>query len=113
MKSSLGQRITHYRKKVRISQKSLAAVVGVSPAMVSRYESDERKPNITVLISIAKVLNTTSDALLGGDPPPDMVVQNRDEYNLLRNFRGINGDGQEKLLDYSSDLAGHPKYAEK
>jgi len=110
MATSLGQRITHYRKKIKISQKALAKAVGVSPPMISRYEADERKPNITVLISIAKVLNTTSDALLGGAPPPDMVVQDRDEYNLLRSFRALNGLGRDKMLAYGVDLGHVPQY---
>jgi transcriptional regulator with XRE-family HTH domain len=111
MKSSLGQRITYYRKKTKISQKALAKAVGVSPPMISRYEADEKKPNITVLINIAKVLNTTSDILLGLEPRSDSIAQTRDEHTLLRVFRNLNGLGQDRFLEYGTGLEELPKYA--
>jgi len=110
---SLGQRIKHHRKKAGISQKALAEAIDISTTMISRYEANKREPSISVLINIAKVLNTTSDILLGLNPRPDSIIQNRDEYNLLQNFRDLNSLGQSKLLDYSSDLGGLPKYSEK
>jgi transcriptional regulator with XRE-family HTH domain len=105
--------MAHRRKEIRISQKVLAEAAGVSSTMISRYETGQREPSITVLINIAKVLNTTSDILLGLEPRPDSIAQNRDEYNLLQNFRNLNILGQGKLLDYSSDLGDLPRYVEK
>jgi len=107
---SLGKRIAYHRKMVGISQKALAEATGMCPTMISRYEANQREPSISVLINIATVLNTTSDILLGLEPRPDSITQNRDEYNLLRNFRNLNSLGQGKLLDYSSDLGELPRY---
>lgn len=85
----------------------------MSPAMVSRYESDLREPSISVLISIATVLNTTSDILLGLEPRPDSIAQNRDEYVLLNRFRNLNSRGQERVLECISDLSELGKYSGK
>jgi transcriptional regulator with XRE-family HTH domain len=85
----------------------------MSPTIISRYEANEREPSITVLINIARALDTTSDTLLGLDPPPDMIAQNRDEYNLLRNFRNLNSLGQNKILDHTSDLGEIARYVGK
>lgn len=108
---SLGKRIAHHRKRAKISQKALAEAIDMCPTMISRYESDQREPSISVLISIATVLNTTSDILLGLEPRPDSIAQNRDEYILLNKFRNLNGRGQERVLECISDLSELGKYS--
>ncbi|MCL2220619.1 MAG: helix-turn-helix domain-containing protein [Chitinispirillia bacterium] len=110
---SLGQRIKHYRKKAELSQKGLAAIVGVSPTVLSRYESDKLEPNILTLMNLAKALNITGDALLGLELHPDLIAQNRDEYTVLRNFRRFNNLGQDRVLEYISGIAELPKYTDK
>ncbi|MCL2182983.1 MAG: helix-turn-helix domain-containing protein [Chitinispirillia bacterium] len=110
---SLGQRIKHYRNKADLSQKDLAAIVGISPTVFSRYESDKLEPNILTLMNLAKALNITGDALLGLSPHPDLIAQNRDEYTVLRTFRSFNSLGQNRTLEYISGVAELPKYTEK
>jgi transcriptional regulator with XRE-family HTH domain len=110
---SLGKRIAHHRKRAKISQKALAEAIDMCPTMISRYESDQREPSISVLISIATVLNTTSDILLGLEPRPDSIAQNRDEYILLNRFRNLNSRGQERVLECISDLSELGKYSGK
>jgi transcriptional regulator with XRE-family HTH domain len=111
MASSLGERITFFRKKLGVSQKGLAATAGISPTALNYYEKGKCEPNILVLMNLAKALNVTGDALLGLEPRQDLVAQNRDEYGILRAFRGLNALGQSRLSEYAAGLSEMPKYA--
>jgi len=111
MSLSLGRRIVDYRKKAGISQKELAEMVGIKPSSLSYYERGKREPNVLILIGLAKALRITGDALLGVEPQPDLIAQNRDEAAVLRVFRAMNRLGQQKTLEYTSDLSEIPKYS--
>ena len=110
-RSSIGQRIKYYRKKAGLSQKDLAAEIGMSSNAVCHYERDYREPNILMLAGIAKALKVSGDALLGLEPNSDLVAQNRDESALLRDFRALKCVGQERALEYLSALKELPRYA--
>jgi transcriptional regulator with XRE-family HTH domain len=49
------------------TQKSIAKAVGVTPMAISLYESGKRMPRIQTLNKLAKVYNTTVDALFFGN----------------------------------------------
>lgn len=65
MEKELGLRIYEALKERGMTQKELAARIGVTEAVMSRYISGDRAPKPKVLASIATALNTTSDFLLG------------------------------------------------
>ena len=48
----------------QMTQEDLARASGVTRVAISRYENDERKPNVVVAIKIAKALGCTVDDLL-------------------------------------------------
>lgn len=62
---SLGNRIKCLREKNSISQKEFAQKIGISNAVLSRYESDNRKPDYDTLQLIADSLDVSTDYLLG------------------------------------------------
>ncbi|MDR2577553.1 MAG: helix-turn-helix domain-containing protein [Chitinispirillales bacterium] len=111
--STLGQRIVYFRKKAGVSQKNLAAVAGIKPSTLSYYEKDKREPSVQIIKNLSKALNITGDTLLGLEPYPDLIAQNRDEYTLLSAFRTLNGLGQKRALESVSDLSEVPKYANR
>lgn len=61
----LGNRIAEILRKNRVSQRELAARIGVTEAVMSRYISGDREPKPEMLANIATALHTTSDFLLG------------------------------------------------
>lgn len=109
--STLGRRITYFRKKAGISQKNLAAAVGIKPSTLSYYEKDKREPCVETIKKLSLALNITGDTLLGLDASPDLTVQNRDEYTILHIFRNMNNMGKKRALENISDLAEIAKYA--
>lgn len=62
-----------------ISQKELAAVIGIASASISRYVTGNREPDIRTLVKIAETLHVSIDELVGFDvpepiePPPPPV----------------------------------------
>lgn len=62
---TLGEHITALRKKKGISQAELGKAVGTSGDIIGRYERDEVKPSIEVVIKIADTLEVSIDFLVG------------------------------------------------
>lgn len=48
--------------------------IGVSPSIVSGYETGERTPSIEVLLSLSYLYNTSTDYLLGRQAPTPKAV---------------------------------------
>lgn len=109
---TLGKRIVYYRKRAKLQQKELAAAVGISPSALNYYEKDKCEPTVLVLSNLAEVLNITGDALLGREHP-DLVAQNRNEFQTLHGIRGLNPLGQRRVLEYIASLADAPKFTER
>lgn len=62
---TLGEHITQLRKKKGLSQADLGKAVGTSGDIIGRYERDEVKPSIEVVIKIADTLEVSIDYLVG------------------------------------------------
>lgn len=66
MNETIGNRIAKLRKARGMSQENLAEKVGVSSQAVSKWENDASCPDISLLPSLAKLLDVTVDELLTG-----------------------------------------------
>lgn len=64
MQLPIGEVIYKLRKEKGVTQEQLAKEVGVSVAAVSKWESKNSYPDITILPAIARYFNTTIDKLL-------------------------------------------------
>jgi len=62
---TLGEQITQLRKKKGLSQADLGKAIGTSGDIIGRYERDEVKPSIEVVIKMADTLEVSLDYLVG------------------------------------------------
>jgi len=62
---NLGTRLKALRLEKCMTQSVVAQRVGVSKAMISSYELEQRSPSYEVLIKLAALFNVTTDYLLG------------------------------------------------
>lgn len=62
---SISQRLISLRKKYNFSQSDVARQLGVSPALISAYESHERSPSLDRLIALADIFHVSTDYILG------------------------------------------------
>lgn len=65
MIKDLPQKLQALRVKYGYSQKQVAEKLGVSPSIVSGYETGERTPSTEVLLSLSYLYNCSTDFLLG------------------------------------------------
>lgn len=72
--TTFGERILFVRKQNALSQADLSEKLGFTkPAVVSRFERNERLPNAETLIKLAELLNIDLHWLLTGNQSPDAV----------------------------------------
>lgn len=65
MIKDLPKKLKFLRSKYGFSQKEVADKLGVSPSIVSGYETGERTPSIDVLLSLSFLYHCSVDYLLG------------------------------------------------
>lgn len=63
--NTIGERIKNARRLAGMTQKELAAMLGVASSMIGQYEIGARKPKLDTVQKIAKALDVSSDYLLG------------------------------------------------
>ncbi|MBQ6017409.1 MAG: helix-turn-helix transcriptional regulator [Clostridiales bacterium] len=67
MSTTLGKNIKTYRKNKGLTQEELADLLNVTPQAVSKWESENGLPDVSMLIPLAQALGVSTDALLGYD----------------------------------------------
>ncbi len=91
MTIEIGQRIRERRKELGMSAEDIAALIGVSPATIYRYESSDIKHmRLDKLVPIAMALSTTTDYLMGIDNKVSVEKLKMLEAHL--NNTGSSGD---------------------
>ena len=66
---TLGTQIALLRKQISITQEALARQLGVTNQAVSKWESDQCCPDVTLLPKIADIFGISIDALFGRSTP--------------------------------------------
>lgn len=131
----IGDKIRKGRYVKGITQKDLAKRIGVKPPTLAQWESGKRKPKLETLKKIADALDvpvyTIYDDYEFIDPgeglTEDQIAKQKaqdqeqlkvikksngakNEDKLLHNFNAVNEEGQQKIVEYSNDIAENPKY---
>ena len=76
---AVGNRIRRTREQLGMSVETLAADTGVAPSWVGRLESGMFTASSLVLTKIARVLNTTVEALVAGPDPAQATEQTQSD----------------------------------
>ena len=97
------------REKRHKNQLNIALAVGVTQESISMYESGIGHPSATILIKLAKYLETSTDYLLGltdDDTPIKFMNRNLNdkEKELLDKFIYLATEDQLKLIGYADSL---------
>ena len=74
---TIGEKIAELRRKNGMTQEELASLLGISAQSVSKWEKDINAPDITLLVELADLLETSVDYLLGrgGNKPVVTTTQ--------------------------------------
>ncbi len=78
MIENLPEKLKTLRIKYGFSQKQVADRMGVSPSIVSGYETGERTPSTEVLLALSNLYNCSTDYLLGKTPAEPEIIFDAD-----------------------------------
>lgn len=70
---TIGKKIAKLRKEKGLTQSQLAEIINVSNKTISRWETGEGYPEISLLAPLAKALGVSTDFLLNEEPEPDII----------------------------------------
>ena len=109
------ERLKQLRKSNGITQEQLAAIIGVERSSVGKYEGRSQTiPSDDVKYRIAEYFGVTVDYLMGytDNPKPARSDSHYTETEnaLIKDFRALNEEGQQKVIDYIDDLIASGRY---
>ena len=87
-KYEIGAKIREYREKKHISQKQLAAKIGVSNSRVSNWEQGINRPDADMIAEICITLNVSPSLLLGVHLATDELTEH--EQEIIKAYREKN-----------------------
>lgn len=107
-----------FRESLGITQKQFAASLSIGLTTYNGYETGARDPKSDFWIAVAQKYHVSIDYLMGfsDDPQPQFSQCESgepEEKRLIKNYRSLNEEGQEKLLEYSDDLVELGKYKKR
>lgn len=81
MIKSLPQKLKMLRIKYNLSQKEVASMLGISPSIVSAYETGERTPSTENLLALSYLYKCSADYLLGKEQDMPEVILDTNGLN--------------------------------
>ena len=75
-----GKSFKHYRKRVKLTQKEAAELIGIKDYQLANYETNRGQPSLEMLKKMSKVYQVSIDKLLGNS-----VLQNKDSSDIKDN----------------------------
>ena len=87
--TSFSDRLKELRKKNRLTQQELADKVGTNRVNITKWETGRTEPTLANIVKLSKILDTTTDELLGRKVNfGDRIIFDISKYDLsnLKNF---------------------------
>ena len=79
---NLGEKLRTLRLEKHITQTEMSRRIGVSKAMISSYELEQRQPSYGILIKFAAFFGVTTDFLLGLEKERSISVEGLEEREV-------------------------------
>ena len=98
-------RIKEIKKQKGFSNETLSVASGIPKGTLAKILGSETKdPQISSIIKIAHALDVSADYLVFGVSHSPVSDLSAAETSLVKNFRELNDEGQEKVIGYVGDL---------
>ncbi len=102
--NTLGSRLTALRKEKGLTQEQLAEKLGVTNQSVSKWENDINAPDISILIMLADLYDTTVDSLLGREKQPIVSTTTKNIDNLILKIKILSNDNDKVNINLPFSL---------
>lgn len=98
-----------FRKKMGLTQQEAASIFNLKYRTYQNYENGVTSPDLEQAAKFAVFFKCTIGELFDLEEG-DERAESADEEVLVSNYRELNELGQQKLVDYSSDLIATGNY---
>ena len=102
-----GERMRARREELGLSRAALAAMMGISGSAVGNYEGGVSFPKEEVLLRLFDCLETDPNTLFQDSFRGGAQVLNRDERQLLEQYRGLSFRGRESVRSVVGTLCAY------
>lgn len=103
-------RLKKLRKEKGYTQEEFASAIGLSQGAYSYYEVG-REMKSSMIVKVCATLGCSPGWLLGVSESGEKLPEDSDAMIRLREqFEKLNEEGQEKVIDYASDLKSSGRY---
>lgn len=106
---TIGQKIKHLRTSRNLYQKDVALGVGVTDVMISKYESDKKKPGRDTIIKLANFFDVDANYFMEDEVK---ILTNRDRKDIAKTLDKVMGDlsdGENAPLFYGNEMSDTDK----
>ncbi|HIT24008.1 MAG TPA: helix-turn-helix transcriptional regulator [Candidatus Faecimonas intestinavium] len=97
--SKIGLRIAEARVKHDLTQEELAEKIGKTSQFISNIETGKRKPSLSTLLNIAKVLNLSLDYLIYDNDIEEKIRDDIYMKQIYKQLESLDDEKRNKLLD--------------
>jgi len=98
LRKAFGSRVKEMRKNRHWTQKELANRVDIRFQLLNKYEGGQHIPPVDTLIRLAKVLDTTVDYLLTGDPIKGEPLANANLYRRFQTLEALSDEDRTTVI---------------
>ena len=81
---SLGERLLEYRTNAKMSQDTLAEMIGVTRQTISKWETDQSTPEFNKILPLCEVFGITTDELIKGEKSFEKI-EDKEQYKTYYN----------------------------
>lgn len=114
-------KLKELREEKEFSQVKVAEAIKTSQRNISRWEKGENEPTSSFIVKLADFFEVSTDFLLGREDDFGIVQSqnaasalDKDEQELIENFRELNRLQKQKILAYTEGmLAAERQYTKK
>lgn len=107
--ASFQAKIKELRTSAGLTQHDLASKLNVSQSTITMWENGKRQPDLETLEAIADFFNVDMNYLTGTSPNTTRILDHN-QHKLISLYEQLNEEGQEKLLDYATDIVASGRY---
>ena len=105
----MASKMKQIRESKGLSQKEVAALLGMPVRRYGSYERGERSLSLDIAAQIADVFDVTIDELMNREDTVPVLTLNWEERSLIRYYRYMDAHGRAMLLEQAEFLATrHP-----
>lgn len=97
--NKIGFKIAEARIKYNLTQEELAEKIGKTSQFISNIETGKRKPSLTTLIELSKILNLSLDYLIYDNNIDKEIKENIYMKQIYKQLKSLDDEKKNKLLD--------------